>query len=771
MGSQSNSANEPAKRGIILRWVFSYLAVFVIPFVVFIVVSMNFMGLLDREVRYYNALSVDMIRLRMDYILNEVNTFASEAAINPMTAPLISTGNRGDLSPLMLSDVIKELNRLQISKDQIENFLLYFPAVDLAINGYTYNDGTGFYQAYLSNSSLSLGQWRNLIGTSYSAMKLFDFSYEPSSEESSHILIIRPLSYGQRGRMYANVVFIISRDTFLSAEGMENVHSVLIVDRIDGSVMYDSSGQDQADLLESGIDDDPSFMGSNKNLMIASVDSRIANWRYIISGNRDDYFGRLILFRRIFILCLGVCFFLGFLFVALIVKYNWNSLNRAMKLVSDEEPRTQPAVSRTKNEYQYFSNAIFSLQKEKSLMSGRLQEQQKLLKSQVILNMLENSGEARNMTSRDLEFYGISFQHGSFIVLLVQMSFNVSAVNEKAYLQFAEDAVSDVFLKDACYVFPFHHEKYLGFVINSRESDTDAVNALLAANLEEINALMLESSGAGISSSCSNVFLSYTELNTAYMQALDALEFNNRIVYGGHLFYRDIIEITKQKNFTYTAEQELRISEEIKKGNAEQVLKAVQDTIDSNLSARVAPRMMRYLLFNIAGTVIKVYNRLDERVLELLPDISMPAILRGDDFDEIYGKVKGVIRTICSAVEKINSQGGTESQEDYDLYRRILMYVKDSYADKTLNVSSIADHFDVSVVHLSRVFKKLEGVNLSDYINIIRISHAKKILNSEETLSKTADVCGFGSFRTFMRVFKKCEGITPGQYKSMHGNV
>ena len=26
--------------------------------------------------------------------------------------------------------------------------------------------------------------------------------------------------------------------------------------------------------------------------------------------------------------------------------------------------------------------------------------------------------------------------------------------------------------------------------------------------------------------------------------------------------------------------------------------------------------------------------------------------------------------------------------------------------------------------------------------------------------------CGFGSLRTFLRVFKTVEGITPGQYKS-----
>ena len=32
-------------------------------------------------------------------------------------------------------------------------------------------------------------------------------------------------------------------------------------------------------------------------------------------------------------------------------------------------------------------------------------------------------------------------------------------------------------------------------------------------------------------------------------------------------------------------------------------------------------------------------------------------------------------------------------------------------------------------------------------------------------VGEVVDKCGFGSLRTFLRVFKSVEGITPGQYK------
>jgi AraC-like DNA-binding protein len=58
-------------------------------------------------------------------------------------------------------------------------------------------------------------------------------------------------------------------------------------------------------------------------------------------------------------------------------------------------------------------------------------------------------------------------------------------------------------------------------------------------------------------------------------------------------------------------------------------------------------------------------------------------------------------------------------------------------------------------------------MSLLGYINEARIEHAKTLLASDETLTAIAESCGFGSFRTFMRVFKKREGITPGQFKAM----
>ena len=54
-----------------------------------------------------------------------------------------------------------------------------------------------------------------------------------------------------------------------------------------------------------------------------------------------------------------------------------------------------------------------------------------------------------------------------------------------------------------------------------------------------------------------------------------------------------------------------------------------------------------------------------------------------------------------------------------------------------------------------------------DYVQHLRIVHAKSLMpQSELTLSAIAAQSGFCSDVSFIRVFKKLEGITPGKFRS-----
>ncbi|MFA7129514.1 MAG: helix-turn-helix transcriptional regulator, partial [Sphaerochaeta sp.] len=281
---------------------------------------------------------------------------------------------------------------------------------------------------------------------------------------------------------------------------------------------------------------------------------------------------------------------------------------------------------------------------------------------------------------------------------------------------------------------------------------------------------MLNDVHLGICEACSSdLVVGLDKLGEAYLQAVNVLEYQKGLSSDEFMFYQDVVEMSGQVHFSYTTEQELMLSQAIQSGNVGEAESIIDRTLQQNRSLGVSPQRLRYLLFSIASTVIRTANRLDERYKGVIPSISLPPILQADDFQRSRRELGDIILNLCDAVLKADHQYENSTAETYGIYRKALSYINTNYAEPMLNVSQIADHLGVSVVYLSRSFKKYhQGTNISDYICQLRIISAKKLLSEGALVADVVTLCGFGSLRTFMRVFKKEEQVTPGQYRAMH---
>ncbi len=104
---------------------------------------------------------------------------------------------------------------------------------------------------------------------------------------------------------------------------------------------------------------------------------------------------------------------------------------------------------------------------------------------------------------------------------------------------------------------------------------------------------------------------------------------------------------------------------------------------------------------------------------------------------------------------------GTES----NLTASIVSYVQQHYASD-LYLEQIAQGLGLSVKYISKVFKEKTGRNLSDYINEVRISHVKDMLeNTNMSIANISESAGIYSQSTLIRLFRKYEGVTPSEYR------
>lgn len=95
----------------------------------------------------------------------------------------------------------------------------------------------------------------------------------------------------------------------------------------------------------------------------------------------------------------------------------------------------------------------------------------------------------------------------------------------------------------------------------------------------------------------------------------------------------------------------------------------------------------------------------------------------------------------------------------------ILTYI-DEHPGSPLGLSLLAKRASVTPAHFSRVFKKLTGINVTEYVTTKRIIRAKELLvRNDANIADIAERCGFESLPHFHRMFKKLTGMTPSHYK------
>ena len=132
----------------------------------------------------------------------------------------------------------------------------------------------------------------------------------------------------------------------------------------------------------------------------------------------------------------------------------------------------------------------------------------------------------------------------------------------------------------------------------------------------------------------------------------------------------------------------------------------------------------------------------------------------------------------CSSIDQLEntyysifeqlSQFVWDSSTQETVSERIQQITQQNFKDPMFGVSYVADQLGVSSAYVSKVFKKATGGTLLDHVQGLRIAFAKELMRTtDDTLSSIALQSGFTNDVSFIRVFKKFEGVTPGKYRSM----
>ncbi|WP_419770145.1 MAG: helix-turn-helix domain-containing protein [Candidatus Marinarcus sp.] len=109
-------------------------------------------------------------------------------------------------------------------------------------------------------------------------------------------------------------------------------------------------------------------------------------------------------------------------------------------------------------------------------------------------------------------------------------------------------------------------------------------------------------------------------------------------------------------------------------------------------------------------------------------------------------------------------QKQTHEQTESVLATNIKKYLDENFSEEFI-LDDLAKRFELSVVHLIRVFKKEFGLPIHSYILNKKVHYAKELLSSNMPIIEVAQNSGFFDQSHLNRSFKRVFQITPKEYQ------
>ncbi|NBC82459.1 MAG: response regulator [Bacteroidetes bacterium] len=135
--------------------------------------------------------------------------------------------------------------------------------------------------------------------------------------------------------------------------------------------------------------------------------------------------------------------------------------------------------------------------------------------------------------------------------------------------------------------------------------------------------------------------------------------------------------------------------------------------------------------------------------------------------ENIIAQREKLHKHFANSTEEIIPRDVSRTKPDQEFLEKAYRLIRENLNDHHFGVAELVDQMHVSRSLLHVKFKKLVNLSASEFIMIVRLRSAVKIMrNSADTISKIAYDVGFSDPTYFTKMFKKYFNQTPKQYRS-----
>ncbi len=713
-------------------WFFSYMIIVLVGVILSSVLHSSSAGVVRRQAEENMHFTIEQMRFVYDEDFLDVQTAAYNILEDSTVKSLSDSVLYLDYSQRRVK--YKEVCQRIASEinDNIEHFFVVFENDDLVLDHSGSAEKKVIYDNYFKYYYNSAEEWLadfNLAG-SHNDCKIL------KAEDGKTVLCYA-------SRTPVSVIAPVKATAIIILDMNELVHNRLNIAEYTSPIMTVSDQNGEILFSSQGIGTMTVHPSENESEYISvSAPSQFMNWKYTLSIPTGNLYTNLRTIQLLALLIYFIYLIFGIALSYMLSKMSYRPLSNLITKFKKEP------FSASQSEFSYLDDQISRMVERDRQSQKELSSRLSKLQEHYLVDLLFG----RAADSKNSEAYNLEFKNKYFYVVLFKVIdtgiFNDDGKNNKETVNFLIQNIIAENMQDISSTYFFNCENMYACIINSRD---ELQEIEICSQTEFTIQFLRENFSTGVICAVSGVAYSPNQLPMLYTQVKDIISIGTNSSDNSVL----LSDVLQKIPYIYPQETEHLLTNTLMRGEYEQAKSIIDDIFEKTFGSNdVIPSIKQVLFCDLIGTVLKVCVTVNagSQFVSIHNEV-----LHANSIEASKIILLDYIKKLCGIIN--------ESRENIDnRIARIILFVEQNYNDSNLNVSYIANKFNITINYLSSYFKTKTGQVLSDYILSYRLEKACEMLRDKASVTKTCHSCGFSDVNAFIRAFKKKYGVTPGKY-------
>ncbi|MBF9014271.1 MULTISPECIES: AraC family transcriptional regulator [unclassified Oceanispirochaeta] len=417
------------------------------------------------------------------------------------------------------------------------------------------------------------------------------------------------------------------------------------------------------------------------------------------------------------------------------------------------------------SDFTYIKNYIDLVTAENNYLESRLTEALPSLKKDFLQDLLKTNEYSLDEINERFELLDINLTLENIQVLIILIDDN-SFIN----LDFKQQILFRISIKEILEeklrcaktgeLLEMESHKYI-YLINVEKQIESSIQEMANTAIDSIRETLNCESNITIGSIGRSIY----DLATSYKEADELLKY--LMIFGkGSSITREDIEFERDHFNDGEKTLNKKVSAIIKHINKIEIRKSIHE-IESFLE----------ILFNPEHSYSD--QIIQQKKIELLNKVLIAAgnlNLKNDEilinsqnlYLELHSKITAadISEFYHCLLYQISENTEIEAVSETNEYINAIYSILEKDYGESMNLNQLSERVKLNPSYISRLFKESTGISFTNYLTNLRINKAKNFLI--ETDKPVQEICkdvGYWNTNYFIKVFKKSEGSTPGEYR------